>query len=123
MPRKIKTHLVISILFALIILAFKAINSRSVIDAIYMIASYTYGPLLGLFVFGLFTKRQPRDKYVPYICVASPLICFTLSYLAERLTGYVFSYEMRIINGGLTFACLWWLSAGRQPIAPANNRS
>lgn len=120
---RLKTHLVISILFALIILAFKAINSRSVIDAIYMIASYTYGPLLGLFVFGLFTKRQPRDKYVPYICVASPLICFTLSYLAERLTGYVFSYEMLIINGGLTFAGLWLLSAGRQPIAPANNRS
>ena len=120
---RLKTHLVISILFALIILAFKAINSRSVIDAIYMIASYTYGPLLGLFVFGLFTKRQPRDKYVPYICVASPLICFTLSYLTERLTGYVFSYEMLIINGGLTFAGLWLLSAGRQPIAPANNRS
>lgn len=110
---RLKTHLAISILFAVIILIFKAINSRSVIDAIYMIASYTYGPLLGLFVFGLFTKRRPRDKFVPYICVASPVICFALSYLVERFAGYVFSYEMLIINGGLTFLGLWISAIGR----------
>lgn len=109
---RLKTHLGISILFAIIILIFKAVNSRSVIDAIYMIASYTYGPLLGLFVFGLFTKRRARDKYVPYICIASPIICFTVDYLVKHYTGYVFSYEMLMINGGITFAGLWLSSKG-----------
>jgi Na+/proline symporter len=107
---RLRTHLMVSVVFALIILIFKALNSRSVIDAIYMIASYTYGPLLGLFVFGLFTKKLPRDKYVPYICIASPLICFTISYLVKLYTDYVFSYEMLMINGGLTFAGLWFSS-------------
>lgn len=111
---RLKTHLGISILFAIIILIFKAVNSRSVIDAIYMIASYTYGPLLGLFLFGLFTKRRARDKYVPYICIASPIICFALDYLVKHYTGYVFSYEMLMINGGLTFGGLW-LSAKGEP--------
>ncbi len=104
---RLKVHLLICVLFTVIILLFKAVNSRSVIDAIYMIASYTYGPLLGLFVFGLFTKRQPADRLVPYICVFSPLFCFLLSYLSEALLGYVFSYEMLMINGGITFGLLW----------------
>lgn len=107
---RLKVHLLISILFALIILAFKAVNSRSVIDAIYMIASYTYGPLLGLFVFGLFTKKIPNDKYVPYICIASPFICFALDYFVKLYTGYVFSYEMLMINGAITFGGLWSVS-------------
>ncbi|GHT34589.1 sodium:solute symporter [Bacteroidia bacterium] len=107
---RLRTHLMISVVFALIILIFKAVNNRSVIDAIYMVASYTYGPLLGLFVFGLFTKKLPRDKYVPYICIASPLICFTISHLVKQHFGYVFSYEMLMINGGLTFAGLWFSS-------------
>lgn len=107
---RIKVHLLISVLFALIILIIKAVNNRSVIDAIYMIASYTYGPLLGLFVFGLFTKRRPRDKFVPYVCVASPLLCFILDYVVKQSTGYVFSYEMLMINGAITFGGLWLLS-------------
>jgi Na+/proline symporter len=110
---RLKVHLLISILFAVIILAFKALNNRSVIDAIYMIASYTYGPLLGLFLFGLFTKKQPRDRYVPAICIASPLICFAASHLVKHHTGYVFSYEMLMINGGLTFMGLWFASKKR----------
>lgn len=104
---RLKVHLMISILFAVIIIIFKALNNRSVIDAIYMIASYTYGPLLGLFVFGLFTKKRPHDKYVPYICIASPLICFLTDYLVKHYTGYVFSYEMLILNGLITFTGLW----------------
>jgi Na+/proline symporter len=107
---RMRTHLAISVLFALIILVFKALNNRSVIDAIYMIASYTYGPLLGLFLFGLFTKKKTRDAYVPYICIASPLICFALSYAVKQYAGYVFSYEMLMINGGLTFMGLWLAS-------------
>ncbi|MEG1543843.1 MAG: sodium:solute symporter [Tannerellaceae bacterium] len=104
---RLRVHLLISVLFVLIILAFKAVNSRSVIDAIYLIASYTYGPLLGLFVFGLFTKRKPRDNYVPYICIAAPLICFTLNWAAKQYADYTFGYEMLMLNGGITFAGLW----------------
>lgn len=110
---RLKVHLLISALFAGIILLFKAVNNRSVIDAIYLIASYTYGPLLGLFVFGLFTRRKPADKMVPYICVASPLVCLAADYLAERYAGYTFGYEMLMVNGGLTFLGLWISSLGR----------
>jgi Na+/proline symporter len=118
---RLKVHLLISVLFALIILTFKALNNRSVIDAIYIIASYTYGPLLGLFLFGLFTKKKPRDKYVPYICVVSPLLCFTISYLTKLYTGYIFSYEMLMINGTLTFTGLWFASIKKEIIKYGNN--
>ncbi|RHJ83209.1 sodium:solute symporter [Parabacteroides sp. AM08-6] len=107
---RLMAHLLISILFAVIILIFQAVNSRSVIDAIYMIASYTYGPLLGLFVFGLFTKKLPRDKFVPYICIISPLICFAIYYLTKQYAGYTFGYEMLMLNGAITFAGLWMAS-------------
>lgn len=118
---RLAVHLMISALFAIIILIFKAVNSRSVIDAIYMIASYTYGPLLGLFVFGLFTKRQPRDKFVPYICVLSPLLCFATDYLVKQYTGYVFGYEMLMLNGGLTFSGLWLSSLNTKRIPTINS--
>ena len=107
---RLAVHLLISALFALIILDFKAVNNRIVIDAIYMIASYTYGPLLGLFLFGLFTQKRPRDKYVPYICLLSPLICFTIDHLTKQYTGYVFGYEMLMLNGSITFFGLWLAS-------------
>lgn len=113
---RLMVHLLISALFAIIILIFKAVNSRSVIDAIYMIASYTYGPLLGLFVFGLFTKKQPRDKYVPYICILSPLICFVTDYLVKQHTGYAFGYEMLMLNGAITFFGLWAASVKHKTI-------
>ena len=113
---RLMVHLLISALFAIIILIFKAVNSRSVIDAIYMIASYTYGPLLGLFVFGLFTKKQPRDKDVPYICILSPLICFATDYLVKQHTGYAFGYEMLMLNGAITFFGLWAASVKHKTI-------
>lgn len=111
---RLKVHLLISILFALIIIIIREVNDRSIIDAIYMIASYTYGPLLGLFVFGLFTQKHPRDKFVPYICIASPLICFSTSYLVEKHIGYTFGYEMLMLNGLITFTGLWLLSYKHQ---------
>lgn len=106
--RKI-VHFCISVLFIGIILLFKAVNNKSVIDAIYTIASYTYGPLLGLFVFGLFTQMRPRDRFVPYIAIASPLLCYATDRLVSTSTGYQFGYEMLMFNGFLTFmglACL-----------------
>lgn len=107
---RLKVHLLISVLFALIILVIKAVNDKSIIDAIYIIASYTYGPLLGLYIFGLFTKRKPRDRFVPYICVASPVLCFVTYQTTLLLTGYKFGYEMLMLNGLITFIGLWVLS-------------
>jgi len=100
-------HICISIVFALIILIFKAVNNKSVIDAIYIIASYTYGPLLGMFAFGLFTKLKTNDKAIPYIAVASPLICATLDYVSKNFWGFSFGYELLMINGLITFGGMW----------------
>ena len=110
-----KVHLGISVVFIGIILLFKAANNDSIIDAIYTIASYTYGPLLGLFVFGLFTKMKPRDRFVPYVCVASPIICFAIDRMVYANTGYQFGYEMLMFNGFLTFAGLSLLSINCKP--------
>ncbi|MEG2513967.1 MAG: sodium:solute symporter [Bacteroidaceae bacterium] len=103
-------HFFISVVFILFILLFEAVNSKSIIDAIYIIASYTYGPLLGLFTFGLFTKMRPRDKYVPYVAIASPFVCYAIDYLVATYTGYKFGYEMLMFNGLLTFLGLVVLS-------------
>ena len=102
-----RAHIGIAAVFVGFILVFKALNSTSVIDAIYILCSYTYGPLLGLFVYGLFTKRKVQDRLVPYVCVASPLICLAIDYGTRYATGYVFGYEMLMLNGALTFAGLW----------------
>ena len=93
--------------FMLFILLFRQINSTSLIDAIYILACYTYGPLLGLFTFGLFTHRQPKDTLVPYICLISPLLCYALDTIAQHLWGYHFGYELLMLNGLLTFVGLW----------------
>ena len=98
-----RAHIGIAVVFGLFILMFKTLNSTSVIDAIYIMCSYTYGPLLGLFAFGLFTNRKPCDKLVPYIAVASPLVCFVLEKTAMQCWGYKFGYELLMINGLLTF--------------------
>jgi len=100
-------HICISILFVFIILIFKAFNNTSVINAIYIIVSYTYGPLLGLYSFGLFTKMKVNDKLVPYIAVASPMICGALDYLGTNYWGFSFGYELLMLNGLLTFIGLW----------------
>ena len=96
----------ISVLFVSIILIFKEINDRSVIDAIYTIVSYTYGPLLGLYAFGLFTKMKTNDKAVPYIAVLSPIICYVLNILVKKYWGYSFGYELLMLNGLITFVGL-----------------
>lgn len=110
-----RTHFFISTLFILCILAFEALNNKSVIDTIYILASYTYGPLLGLFTYGLFTKRATRDKLVPYIAVASPIVCYFIDKGVYVATGYKFGYEMLMFNGLLTFFCLYISSIGTVP--------
>ena len=107
-----RVHLLMSVVFAVFILLFRLLNSTSVIDAIYVLVSYTYGPLLGLFAFGLLTRRNPRDRFVPYIAIASPLFCLAIDYGAKAV-GYSFGYELLMLNGFLTFSMLW-LSSWRK---------
>jgi len=107
------THIGMSVVFILIMLIFKALNNKSMIDAIYTIVSYTYGPLLGMFAFGLFTKRQVRDKMVPVVAVASPLICFGLNFVSTNLYHYPLGYELLMINGLITFVGMYLLSWNR----------
>ena len=102
-----QVHVVMCLIFALFILLFRSINSMSLIDAVYTLVSYTYGPLLGLFAFGLFTRKQPHDGWVPYICVASPLLCYGADMLAQSQWNYHFGYELLMMNGAITFLGLW----------------
>ena len=101
-----RVHIGMAAVFVVFIMLFRVLNSTSVIDAIYILCSYTYGPLLGLFAFGLLTKRQTNDHVVPYICVASPIACYLLDMVVGQLTGYRFGYELLMLNGLLTFCGL-----------------
>ena len=105
-----QVHIVVCLLFVLSILLFHAVNSTSLIDAIYTLVSYTYGPLLGLFSYGLFSRCQVCDRLVPYVCLASPCLCFLASYIASEVYGYHFGYELLLLNGGLCFLGLWLTS-------------
>lgn len=107
-------HLTFSVIMLLVILVFKLINDDSVVNAIFTAASYTYGPLLGLFIFGLFTKKAVNDKLVPYICVASPLILFFLNtYVISVYTNYVIGLDLIIHNALITVILLWLTSPGK----------
>ncbi|MDL2322590.1 sodium:solute symporter [Bacteroidales bacterium OttesenSCG-928-A17] len=112
---RIGVHLGISLLFIAIMLIFKAINNTSVIDAIYIIASYTYGPLLGLFAFGIIFKRQTNDKAVPWICILSPLLCFAANQTLKATVGYQFGYELLIVNALLVMTGLLMFRGGKFP--------
>ena len=93
-----------AVLMAVTIIAFNALNSTSAIDAVYKLASYTYGPLLGLFAFGTLTRKKVKDRYVPLVALAAPVLCLVLQLNSERwFNGYRFSYELLVMNAGLTF--------------------
>ncbi|MGI6073202.1 MAG: sodium:solute symporter [Fermentimonas sp.] len=110
--RKI-VHICMSSVFVIIILLIKAIGSDSIINAIYKLASYTYGPLLGLYFFGLYTKVKPTDKYVPYVAIASPVLCFIIEYSMLHIFNYQVGYELLLLNGLLTGMGLWFVSTKR----------
>jgi Na+/proline symporter len=102
-------HVGFALLFVMAILLFKILNNESVINALYKIAGYTYGPLLGMFSFGLLTRYKVRDKVVPYISVVAPVLCFFLDRYSEQLLwGYKFGFEILILNGLLVFAGLYF---------------
>ena len=105
-----KTHVAMSALLILVVISFKYILDRNVIDGLLTVASYTYGPLLGLFSFGIFTSYQVKDKYVWIVALLSVVLIIVLGKIpAEDLGGYVFGYELLPLNGLLTFIGLWFI--------------
>jgi SSS family transporter len=106
--QKLYTHLGFSILFFVVIILFKIYSNKAVIDAIFTIAAYTYGPLLGMFSFGILTKRQTNDKLTPLFAMASPAITYAIYYLVEKsLTSYKFGFELLIINALIMFTLMF----------------
>lgn len=113
------THIIIIGSGLLFILLFHRLNNTSLINAIYVMASYTYGPLLGLFAFGLLSKRTVKSKAIPFVALTAPLLCGWLDIYAPRLWGYTFGYELLLLNGLLTFLGLLLFS--RRPSLAAQH--
>ncbi len=102
-----RVHAGMAAMMGAVILVFGLLNDTSVIDAVYTLASYTYGPILGLFAFGIFTRRSVRDRWIPLVAVLSPVLCYVLQRNSERwFGGYSFSYELLIFNALFTFVGL-----------------
>ena len=109
-------HTVMAVLMAVCILVFNALNSTSVIDAVYRLASYTYGPILGLFTFGLLWKRKVRDRWVPLVSILAPVLCLVLDLNSVQwFGGYRFSYELLPLNAIFTMIGLWLIAKPKDP--------
>lgn len=111
---RIITHIGFSILMLSVILLFRRFNDSSVVAAVFTFAGYTYGPLLGMFAFGLLTKRQVIDKLVIYIAIFAPIACYIISLLSKHYLNYQFGYELLMINGLIVFTLLWVTSIVRK---------
>lgn len=110
-----RVHIGMAIIMGIVIFIFNILNNTSVIDAVYILASYTYGPILGLFAFGMLTKKQVRDKYIPLVAILSPILCFILQKNSEVwFNGYAFSYELLIFNAFFTFIGLCLLTVNEK---------
>ena len=96
------THIAVGVFFCLMLMVFYFVGSDNMIDLLFNLASYTYGPLLGLFAFSMFTKYKINDKFSPIICVISPLICLIIQYMSNNSFGY----ELLLLNGIITFVGL-----------------
>ena len=107
-------HIVFSFVIFMVVLVFKIINDDSVVNAIFKAAGYTYGPLLGLFAFGMMSKREIRDKWMPYICVISPAIAFVIDKESLRWFGYTIGFELIIINAVITMFCMLMISSKKR---------
>jgi Na+/proline symporter len=104
-------HIGFSFILFLVIVAFWLINDQSVINALFKFAGYTYGPLLGLYAFGLFTKRKVKDIAIPFVCLTAPVLTYLINYNSEAiLWGYKFGFELLLLNGLLTFLGIWAFS-------------
>ena len=106
-----RVHLAFAVLFLLLVLGFHALGNPSMITVILVVAAYTYGPLLGLFAFAMFTRRRPADRWVPVVAIAAPLLCYAVDRFQQALFGdYRIGLEILVLNGTLTFAGLWLAS-------------
>ena len=111
-------HVGFALLYLLVIIAFRPFHTQSLIDTLFDIAGFTYGPLLGMYAFGLFTRRSVRDRWVPVIAVASPVVCYILKLNAPAwFGGYHFGFELLLINGLLTFVGLWLAGSPRKELS------
>ncbi|QKZ13056.1 sodium:solute symporter [Spirosoma sp. KUDC1026] len=107
-------HIGFSLLFYVVIIVFRQLNSKEVITAVFDIAGYTYGPLLGLFAFGIFSQRSIRDQFTPWICIISPVLTYIVNEnSADWFNGYQFGFERLLLNGIFTYIGLWAIS---QPV-------
>ena len=100
-------HVAFALLYLLVIIAFRPFHRQSLIDTLFDVAGFTYGPLLGLYAFGLFTRRRARDRWVPFIAILSPAICYVLKLYSPVWFDYHFGFEILLLNGLITFVLLW----------------
>ena len=111
-----RVHLTVAAIFLFFVMVYKWVNHPSMIGVILKIATYTYGPILGLFTFGILTKRKVNDKLVPIVCILSPLLCFVLDAYQKVIFGsFEIGLELLIINGLFTFLGLWLISYAEKP--------
>ncbi len=112
-------HIGMAAAMVAVIMAFRLLGSTSMIDAVYVLASYSYGPILGMFAFGMATRRQVRDRWVPLVAIVSPALCLALDLGSERwFGGYRFGYELLIMNAVFTIIGLTFLIRKRSFGAP-----
>jgi Na+/proline symporter len=113
LPLRQRVHLIMSVVMVLLILLFKLLNDDSVIKTVFKVAGYTYGPLLGLFAFGMLTRWAVHDRWVPLVAVLSPVITFVLDRNSVLLFGgYTFGFELLLVNAAITFVGLVVLRKG-----------
>jgi len=113
-------HISFAILLLIVIVVFRQINDEAVISKLFKVAGYTYGPLLGLYTFGLYTSRKAKDNLVPIICVLSPIICYVLNANSKAwLGGYEFGFELLVINGFITWLGLMLISSKQSNLKKA----
>lgn len=114
--KRMTVHLSFSLLMFLVIVLFRELNNSSVITAVFTAAGYTYGPILGLFAFGLATRYKIKMRWLPWVCVASPVICYLLDKYSEQLLfGYRFGFEILLLNGLLCFIGLFLIREKSSP--------
>lgn len=112
-----KVHIGFAVLFLIVIVIINMLNKKAIIDTLFTIAGYTYGPLLGMYAFGLYTKRNPIDKLVPFFAVASPVISYLIElYLKKIFPRYEFGFELLILNGLLMFLMMYLSSLKKKRI-------
>ena len=109
-----RIHVIMAVVMMAVVLVFYHFGNDSVINLVFKVAGYTYGPILGLFVFGMFSKRRVIDRLVPVVCIAAPVASWFIQYYLNELWQYKVSFELLIINALLTVVGMFILSVGKK---------